>query len=75
MAEENSGVGLGRNIVRGFCVLLIMTGLILQLVWGLVFGIWWDVGLYTVLLMFYGFGIVGFLLYSMKESPGETGPK
>jgi hypothetical protein len=52
-----------------------MTALILQLVWGLVFGIWWDVGLYTVLLLLYGFGIVGFLLYSMKESPGETGPK
>lgn len=75
MAEENGKLGLGRNVVRGFCALLVMTALILQLVWGLVFGIWWDVGLYTVLLLLYGFGIVGFLLYSMKESPGETGPK
>ena len=75
MAEGEGGLGLERNIVRGFCVLLIMVGLILFLVWGLVFGIWWDVGLYTVLLMFFGFGIVGFLLYSMKETEGETGPK
>jgi hypothetical protein len=75
MAEHREGLSIGRNIVRGFCVLLIMTGLILFLVWGLAFGIWWDVGLYTVLLMFLGFGIVGFILYSMPESEGETGPK
>ena len=75
MAEDNGGRSLERNIVRGFCLLLIMTGLILFLVWGAVFGIWWDVGLYTVLLMFLGFGIIGFILYSMPESEGETGPK
>jgi len=75
MAEDREGRSIGRNIVRGFCLLLIMTGLIIFLVWGLVFGIWWDVGLYTVLLMFLGFGIIGFILYSMPESEGETGPK
>jgi len=75
MAEDRDGVGIGRNIVRGFCALLIMTGLILFLVWGLVFGIWYDVGLYTVLLMLFGFGIIGFILYSMPETEGETGPK
>ena len=75
MAEDREGLSIGRNIVRGFCVLLIMTGLILFLVWGLAFGIWWDVGLYTVLLMFIGFGTIGFILYSMPETEGETGPK
>jgi hypothetical protein len=75
MAEDNGKLSIGRNIARGFCLVLIMTGLILLLVWGLVFGIWWDVGLYTVLLMFFGFGIIGFILYSMPETEGETGPK
>jgi uncharacterized ion transporter superfamily protein YfcC len=75
MAEETEKLGLGRNIVRGFCLLLIMVGLILFLVWGLIFNIWWDVGLYSVLILFFGFGIVGFFLYSMKESKGETGPR
>jgi len=75
MAEETEGIGIERNIVRGFCLLLVMVGLILFLVWGLVFNIWWDIGLYTVLIMLFGFGITGFILYSMKESEGETGPK
>jgi hypothetical protein len=72
---EDKGHSIGRKIARGFCLLLIMTGLILFLIWGLVFGIWWDVGLYTVLLMLFGFGIIGFILYSMPETEGETGPK
>ena len=75
MAEGEGKHSIGRNVVRGFCLVLIMTGLILFLIWGLAFGIWYDVGLYSVLLMLFGFGIVGFLLYSMPESEGETGPK
>jgi len=75
MAEENGELSLGRKVVRGFCLMLIMLGVMLFLIWGLAFGIWWDIGLYTVLVLLFGFGIVGFLLYSMPESEGETGPK
>lgn len=64
-----------RKIVRGFCALMLIVGIMMVLVWGLVFGIWWDIGLYSVVLMFIGFGSIGTLLYSMPESEGETGPK
>jgi hypothetical protein len=75
MAEEKGELSLGRKMVRGFCLFLIMLGIMLFLIWGLAFNIWWDIGLYTVLVLLFGFGIVGFALYSMPESDGETGPK
>lgn len=73
MAEEE--LSTQRKLVRGFFVLLLAVGIMIFLVWGWIFGIWWDIGLYTVLLMMIGFGLIGTILYSMPESEGETGPK
>jgi hypothetical protein len=73
--EKKKELGIGRQIVRGFCVLLMITGLTMLLTWGIVFGIWWDIGLYSVLVLLIGGGLIGTILYSMPEEEGETGPK
>lgn len=57
----------GRKIVRGFCVLLLVAGILLYLGWGLMFGAWSDVGLYSVVVLLVGFGLVGTILYSIKD--------
>ena len=75
MADETNELSMERKIVRGFCILLLAVGVILFLTWGLVFGIWYDIGLYSVLVLLIIGGGVGTLLYSMPESEGETGPK
>lgn len=75
MADETKELSIERKIVRGFCLLLLASGIILLLTWGLIYGIWWDIGLYTILLLLIVGGGIGTLLYSMPESEGETGPK
>ncbi len=42
-------------------------GLAFYFSWSLMFGTWFDVGVYTVTAIITGFGIVGFLLYSMED--------
>ncbi len=35
--------------------------------WSIMFGTWFDLGVYTITIVLMGFGIVGFLLYSMED--------
>jgi CHASE2 domain-containing sensor protein len=61
-----------RAIARWFYVGLILVGISFYIGWGLFFQTWnlFDpeaAGVYAVLIVLVGFGIVGTLLYSMKE--------
>jgi hypothetical protein len=75
MADDEPEFSLSRKIVRGFCILLLCTGIIMILIWVGVYGIWNDIGLYSVSVLLIGFGLIGTILYSMPEEEGETGPK
>ena len=75
MVDEKPELGTSRKIVRGFCILLMLAGVIMLIIWVGVYGIWKDIGLYSVLVLLIGFGLVGTLLYSIPEEEGETGPK
>jgi hypothetical protein len=44
-----------------------MFGLGLYFGWGILFGVWLDVGVYAVSILLIGFGLVGMLLYSFFE--------
>lgn len=47
--------------------LLAALGVALYVSWGLMYGVWLDVGLYAVTAVMVGFGVIGFFLYSVEE--------
>ncbi len=42
-------------------------GLAFYISWSIMFDTWFDVGVYTITVVLMGFGIIGFLLYSMED--------
>jgi hypothetical protein len=62
---------LPRRVARGFYLLLVLGGLAIYVGWALWFGVWnpltpEGVGLYAILVLFVGFGVVGWLLYKPR---------
>ena len=64
MAEE---VKMPSVIPRIFYTILFMLGVGLYISWGILFNVWFDLGVYSICLMLIGFGLVGMLLYSYME--------
>ena len=55
------------KVTTGFYYLLIPLALLFWLGWGLKFGVWWDIGIYSVLVVLLGFGLIGgFIVYGKK---------
>ena len=51
-------------MTRGFYYLLLPLALLFWIGWGLKFGVWWDIGIYSVLIVLTGFGLIGgFVVY------------
>ena len=51
-------------MTRGFYYLLFPLALLFWIGWGLKFGVWWDIGIYSVLAVLLGFGLIGsFVVY------------
>ena len=52
------------KLTRGFYYLLLPLALLFWVGWGLKFGVWWDIGIYSVLAVLLGFGLIGsFVVY------------
>tara|TARA_B100001248_G_scaffold120209_1_gene89800 strand:- start:136 stop:336 length:201 start_codon:yes stop_codon:yes gene_type:complete len=52
------------KMIRGFYYLLLPLALLFWIGWGLKFGVWWDIGIYSVLVVLLGFGLIGgFVVY------------
>ena len=64
MPEE---VKMPAFIPRIFYTILLMFGIGLYLGWGILYNIWFDVGVYAISVILIGFGLVGMLLYSHLE--------
>ena len=64
MAEE---VKMPSVIPRIFYTILFMLGVGLYISWGILFNVWFDLGVYSICVMLIGFGLVGMLLYSYLE--------
>ena len=47
--------------------MLIPLALLFWFGWGLKFGIWWDIGLYSILVTMIGFGLIGGLIVYRKN--------
>ncbi len=57
----------GSNILTLFYALIAATGLAFYVSWSFLHGTWTDIGVYAVSVVMIAFGIVGYLLYSIKE--------
>ena len=55
------------KITTGFYYMLIPLALLFWFGWGLKFGIWWDIGLYSILVIMIGFGLIGGLIVYRKN--------
>tara|TARA_B100000945_G_scaffold27914_1_gene19446 strand:+ start:1435 stop:1632 length:198 start_codon:yes stop_codon:yes gene_type:complete len=55
------------KVTTGFYYLLIPLAILFWVGWGLKFGVWWDIGIYSVLVVLLGFGLIGgFIVYGKK---------
>ena len=52
---------------RIFYTILFMLGIALYIGWGIIYNVWFDVGVYALTVLLVGFGLVGMLLYSYLE--------
>ena len=59
------------NIFSLESVLLLLSGLIFYAYWGLKFGVWFDVGIYSITIIFVMSGMFGILLTLYKENEDE----
>ena len=55
-------------MTKGFYFFLIPLALLFWVGWGLKFGVWWDIGIYAVLVVLLGFGLIGrFVVYGKAD--------
>jgi len=59
------------NYVRMGYLVLMLTGILVWLVWGAAFNAFFDVGLYSVVVLMVGFGLCGFILYGIAPTGGK----
>tara|TARA_B100000902_G_C27256783_1_gene888316 strand:+ start:1012 stop:1212 length:201 start_codon:yes stop_codon:yes gene_type:complete len=56
------------KMTKGFYFSLIPIALLFWIGWGLKFGVWWDIGIYSVLVVLLGFALIGrFVVYSKTD--------
>jgi len=60
------------NPARAFYLLLLVAGVILYLLWSIIYDAWLDIGLYSVVILLVGFGLVGYLLYRIAPHGGKS---
>jgi hypothetical protein len=59
------------NYVRLAYLVLMVTGILIYLVWGILYNAFFDVGLYSVVILLVGFGLCGYLLYGISPTGGK----
>ena len=56
-----------QKITAGFYYFLIPLALAFWIGWGLRFSVWTDIGLYAVLIVMIGFGLIGGFVYGKTK--------
>ena len=56
-----------QKITTGFYYSLIPLAIAFWIGWGIKFGVWWDIGLYAVLVVMIGFGLIGGFVYGKQD--------
>jgi len=66
MVETESQL-ISKKYLSIFYAFLASLGIAFYFSWNIMYGKWFDVGVYSVTVVLVGFGIIGFLLYSIRE--------
>ncbi len=71
MAEASA---FPRRVAFGFYTLLLLLGVAFYMIWGVIYGSWnvfdrSNAGVYAVLVIMVGFGLVGMILYRKPAAP------
>jgi len=54
-------------VPRIFYTILFMLGIGLYIGWGILFNVWFDLGVYSISVILIGFGLTGMFIYSYLE--------
>ena len=57
-----------RNIFTIISLLLLLAGILFYVYWGIRFGVWYDVGIYSITIVFVLGGLLGTVLTLMETS-------
>ncbi len=66
MTENESSV-FSRDLLSMLYAFLAALGIAFYVSWSYLYGTWTDIGVYSVTIVMVGFGIIGYLLYSVEE--------
>jgi len=59
------------NYARMFYLVVLVTGIVLYLMWSIIYDAWFDLGLYSIVVLMVSFGLVGYLLYGIAPDGGK----
>ena len=59
------------NLLTIFSILVLLAGLLIYIYWGTRYGVWYDIGIYSLTIVFVIPGIIGILLSLMKKDEAE----
>jgi hypothetical protein len=59
------------NIKTIASIVLLLFGILFYIYWGVRYGVWYDIGIYSITILFVLGGIFGFLLTTHREEETE----
>jgi hypothetical protein len=59
------------NILTIFSILVLLAGILIYIYWGTRYGVWYDIGIYSLVIVFVLPGIIGILLSLMEKEEIE----
>ncbi len=59
------------NLTTVFAILLVIAGLALYIGWGIQYGVWYDIGIYSIVIVLVLAGILGILI-SLRDVKEEA---
>jgi len=59
------------NIFTIFSILVLLAGLFIYIYWGTRYGVWYDIGIYSLTIIFIIPGIIGIILSLMEKEETE----
>lgn len=77
MPEENAEFRIPKKVIMAGYAALLALGLMIYISWGLMYGSWnvfdrSNLGIYSVTVVLCGFGLVGLVLYSLKDEQPQN---
>ncbi|NIP37283.1 MAG: hypothetical protein GWN39_20215 [Thermoplasmata archaeon] len=67
MAQEESMMEMPLVVPKVFYMALLVFAVAFYFIWSAMFGAWTDLAVYTVTIILGGLGLVGTLLYTIRE--------